>query len=606
MSINRLLAALCLLALGAASTATQAWAQPIRIGVLTDESGNFAALSGAGSVLAAKMAVADFGGSVLGRPIEIIDADHKNRTDLGVQIAREWYDSGVIAIADVVNSAIALGVQDLARQKQRFALMSGPGTVDITGPRCNPYTYLWTWDTYADATVPVHSIVSSGGSKWFFLAADFAFGAAMQRDATAALTQAGGFVVGSVKAPLGETDFSSYMLQAQSSGANVLALANGGVDLINSIKQAAEFGLTSSQRVVALALNITDVHSLGLDKAQGILVTEGFYWDHDDATRAWSKRFFAEQHAMPAQSQAGTYSAVLQFLKAVKAANTTDPDAVAAEMHKLPVDDMFAHGGHLRADGRMVHDMYLMQVKTPAESKYPWDYYKTLATVPRRRGVPPGGGRRLPAQRKMSWLQRLRPLLAQGRKLARASAFDFGGMIVFYVLLYTVGLKAAIAGTIVFLVADVVRHKIAKLGFPKIYILSSAMALGFGLVDLLAKTPFMIKYEAVITSLVLAGMFAFGARGKSMIQEMAEQQQGEALTDRPDIRRFFQLMTLMWASYFLVKAIVYAWIGAVLPIEQTMRIRPVIGTASLLVMVAISTQAQRLFSLGKRVGLLPA
>jgi branched-chain amino acid transport system substrate-binding protein len=288
----------------------------------------------------------------------------------------------VLAIVDVVNSSIALGVQDLAREKKKFALLSGPGTVDITGPRCNPYTYLWTWDTYADATVPVHTIVAAGGTKWFFLAADFAFGAAMQRDATAALTQAGGTVVGSVKAPLGETDFSSYLLQAQSSGANVLALANGGIDLINSIKQAAEFGLTTQQRVVALALNITDVHALGLDKAGGILVTEGFYWDHDDASRAWSRRFFERQHAMPAQSQAGTYSATLQFLKAIKAAGTTDPDAVAAEMHSLPVDDAFTHGGHLRPDGRMVHDMFLMQVKTPAESHYPWDYYTTLATVP--------------------------------------------------------------------------------------------------------------------------------------------------------------------------------------------------------------------------------
>jgi branched-chain amino acid transport system substrate-binding protein len=356
--------------------------EPIRIGVLTDESGNFAALSGPGSVIAARMAAEEFGGTVLGRPIQIIDADHKNRTDLGLQIAREWYDGGVLAIADVVNSSIALGVQGLAGQRKRFALLSGPGTVDITGPACNPYTYLWTWDTYADATVPVREIVGAGGGKWFFLSADFAFGAAMQRDATAALTAAGGIVAGGVKAPLGETDFSSYLLQAQASGATVLALANGGIDTINSIKQAAEFGLTAQMKVAALALNITDVHALGLDKAQGILVTEGFYWDRDEASRAWSRRFFARRHAMPAQSQAGTYSAVLQFLKAIESAGTTEPDAVAARMRALPVDDAFAHGGHLRADGRMVHDMFLMQVKTPAESRYPWDYYRTLATIP--------------------------------------------------------------------------------------------------------------------------------------------------------------------------------------------------------------------------------
>jgi branched-chain amino acid transport system substrate-binding protein len=345
-------------------------------------SGNFAALSGQGSVIAAQMAVADFGGTVLGRPVQIVAADHKNRTDLGLQIAREWYDGGVIAIADVVNSAIALGVEDLAGQRKRFALLSGPGTVDITGPRCNAYSYLWTWDTYADATVPVRAIVAEGGKRWFFLTADFAFGQTMERDAVAALIAAGGTVAGSVKHPLGETDFSSYLLQAQSSGADVLALANGGVDTINSIKQAAEFGLSQRERTAALALNITDVHSLGLEKAQGILVTEGFYWDHDDATRVWSKRFFERQHAMPTQSQAGTYSAVLSFLKAIAAAGSLDPDAVAAKMHALPIDDAFAHGGRLRGDGRMVHDMYLAQVKTPAESKYAWDYYKILATIP--------------------------------------------------------------------------------------------------------------------------------------------------------------------------------------------------------------------------------
>jgi branched-chain amino acid transport system substrate-binding protein len=363
--------------------ANAGWAQePIKIGVLTDMSGNFASVSGAGSVLAAQMAVEDFGGKVLGRPIEILQGDHKNRTDLGLQIAREWYDGGVIAIDDVVNSAIALGVEDLAGQKKKFALMSGPGTVDITGPRCNPYTYLWTWDTYADAVVPVRAIIAQGGKRWYFLTADFAFGTTMQRDATAALLAAGGEVAGSAKAPLGENDFSSYLLQAQSSGAQVLALANGGLDTINSIKQAAEFGIPKTMRVAALALNITDVHSLGLDKAQGSIVTEGFYWDHDDASRAWSRRFFERIHAMPTQGQAGGYSAVLSFLKAVQAAGSLDPDAIAAKMRALPVDDAFAHGGRVRGDGRMIHDMYLAQVKTPAESKYPWDYYSILATIP--------------------------------------------------------------------------------------------------------------------------------------------------------------------------------------------------------------------------------
>ena len=355
---------------------------PLKIGVLTDEAGNFAAVSGQGSVVAARMAAEDFGGSVLGRPIVVVDADHKNKPDLALSIAREWYDGDVYAIVDLVNSAVALAVQDLARQKGRIALFSGPGTVDLTGPRCAPTTFLWTWDTYADAVVPVQALMARGGRKWFFLTADFAFGAAMQRDATAALTAAGGTVAGFAKHPLGETDFASYLLQAQASGADVLALADGGADLINAIKQAAEFGITRTQKVAALALNITDIHALGLAQAQGLITTEAFYWDRDAAARAFSRRFLARHGAMPTQGQAGLYSAVLHMLKAMAAAGTDDPTAVAAMMRHLPVEDAFAHGGHVRGDGRMVHEMYLVQVKSPAESHEPWDYYRVLATVP--------------------------------------------------------------------------------------------------------------------------------------------------------------------------------------------------------------------------------
>jgi branched-chain amino acid transport system substrate-binding protein len=378
----RLMIGLLLLLAMPALAQNQPSQEPLRIGVLTDESGNFAGVSGAGSVIATRMAVEDFGGSVLGRPIVVLDADHKNKPDLALSIAREWYDGGVYAITELTNSAVALAVQDLAKQRNRIALFAGPGTVDITGPRCGPTTFLWTWDTYADAVVPVRALMERGGKKWFFLTADFAFGAAMQRDATAAVTAAGGTVVGAVKHPLGETDFASYLLQAQASGADVLALANGGGDLINAIKQAAEFGITRKQMVAALALNITDVHALGLERAQGLLTTEGFYWDRDEQSRAFSRRFLALHGAMPTQSQAGQYSSVLHMLKAIAAAGATDPLTVAAMMRKMPVEDAFAHGGKLRGDGRMVHDMYLVQIKSPAESRYPWDYYTILATVP--------------------------------------------------------------------------------------------------------------------------------------------------------------------------------------------------------------------------------
>ncbi len=356
--------------------------EPVRIGVLTDFSGNFAAVSGRGALVATLMAVEDFGGTVLGRPIEVLQADHKNKPDLALSFARGWYDNGVDAIVDIVNSAAALGVQDLARQKNRIAIVSGAGSVDLTGPRCSPTTFHWTWDTYADANVPVAALAKDGGLKWFFLTADFAFGTAMERDATAALTAVGGTVLGTAHHPLGETDFAAYLLKAQSSGADVVALANGGADTINSLKQAAEFGLTRKQKVAALAMNIPDIKAIGLEKAQGALVVEAFYWDRDEATRAWSKRFFDRVGAMPAQGQAGDYSAVMHYLKAVKAAGTTDASAVADKMRALAVDDMFTHGGIVRGDGRMIHDMYLMRVKSPSESKYPWDYYTIAETVP--------------------------------------------------------------------------------------------------------------------------------------------------------------------------------------------------------------------------------
>jgi branched-chain amino acid transport system substrate-binding protein len=365
-------------------SAVHATDEPIRIGVLTDESGPFSTLSGVGSVEAARMATEDFGGKVLGRPVEVIHADHQNKPDVGLQIARRWFENdGVEVIVDLANSAIALGVQELARQQGRITLTSTSGTADLTGKACSPLGAQWTWDTYAAAVAPARALVAEGYDTWFFITANFAFGAAMQRDAERAIKEAGGKIVGSMKHPLNTNDFASYLLQAQASGAKVVAFANGGSDAINSIKQASEFGLAAGgAKLATLALNITDVHALGLEKAQGIVFVEGFYWDSDDDARAWSRRFYERSKAMPSQMQAGVYSAVSSYLKAVQAASTDEPAKVMERMRALPVNDFFARNGRLRPDGRMVHDMYLVQVKTPAESKGDWDYYKVLRLIP--------------------------------------------------------------------------------------------------------------------------------------------------------------------------------------------------------------------------------
>ena len=356
----------------------------VRIGVLTDETGVFSSLSGEGSVEAARMAIEDLGGKVAGKPIELVHADHQNKTDIGLAIARRWFDNeGVDVIVDVPNSAIVLGVQQLAKEKNRVLLVSSGGTADLTGKACSPVGVHWTWDTYAFAASSAKSIVEQGGDTWFFLTADFAFGHAMQRDASRFVEAAGGKVVGSVRAPLGTTDFSSFLLQAQSSGAKIVALANGGSDMTNSIKQAAEFGITKGgQRLAALAAYITDVHAVGLEGAQGLLLTTSFYWDRTAASRAWSKRFFARRGVMPTQAQAGVYSAVAHYLKAVDAIKSDEAKAVVTKMRAVPIHDFFADNGHIRPDGRMVHDMYLVEVKKPAESHYPWDYYKILKTIP--------------------------------------------------------------------------------------------------------------------------------------------------------------------------------------------------------------------------------
>jgi branched-chain amino acid transport system substrate-binding protein len=359
--------------------------ESVKIGVMNDQSSIYADLSGLGGVEAAKMAIEDFGGKVLGRPIEFISADHQNKPDVAANLANRWYDvDNVDVIVDVPNSAAVLAIQEIARQKKKLVMVSTGGTSEFTGAKCSPYGAHWTYDTYALAAGTARALVQEKAMKWYFITAEYAFGQALQRDTTKFVTEAGGTVVGSSTHPFPNQDFSSYLLSADSSKADVVALANAGGDTINAIKQAREFNLfkQGNKRLVALLMFISDVNSLGLNTAQGIVLTTGFYWDLNDETRAWSKRFFERRKSMPTMTHAGVYSAVTHYLKAVQAAGTKDSLTVMKKMRDTPVNDFFAKNGVLRADGRMVHDMYLVQVKTPAESKYPWDYYKVLRTIP--------------------------------------------------------------------------------------------------------------------------------------------------------------------------------------------------------------------------------
>ena len=369
------------LLLGTAASA-QVSNDAVRIGVLTDMNGNLASLSGKGSVVAATMAVEDFGGKVLDKKIEIVSADHQNKADIGTQIVNKWIDvEGVDMIIDVPNSSVALAVQEVAKQKNRVFIASAAGTAALTGKACSPTGIHWTWDTYAAAVSTAKAIVDEGNKNWFFLTADYAFGHAMEADVSRIVKAQGGKVAGSVRHPTNTSDFSSFLLQAQASGADVMALANGGSDTSNSLKQAQEFGLTKKFKIAALAIFITDVHALGPQAAQGLLLTTAFYWDRTPESRAWSKRFFERHGAMPTMSQAGVYSAVMHYLMAIATAKTDQALPVVASMKAAPINDMFATNGKIREDGRMVHDMYLVQVKAPADVKQPWDYYKVLRTV---------------------------------------------------------------------------------------------------------------------------------------------------------------------------------------------------------------------------------
>jgi len=378
----------------AALMAAPALAQQISVkaGVLNDRSGLYADLSGEGSVIAARMAVEDFKAADKGIKVEIVSADHQNKPDVGSTIARTWYDQdGVDLILDVPTSSVALAVNQITKEKNKIHINSGAASSDLTGKACTPNTVHWTYDTYALAQGTGGAMVKAGGDTWFFMTADYAFGHALERDTGAIVTKNGGKVLGAVRTPFPGTDFSSFLLQAQSSKAKVIGLANAGGDTINSIKQAGEFGITSGgQKLAGLLVFLTDVHSLGLATAQGLVLTESFYWDTNDQTRSWSDRFAkANGGKKPTMVQAGVYSGMLHYLKAVEAAKSKDSAAVMAKMKELPTDDPLFGKGSVRADGRKMHDMYLFEVKKPAESKGPWDYYKQISVLPAEQAFRP-------------------------------------------------------------------------------------------------------------------------------------------------------------------------------------------------------------------------
>ncbi|WGR75080.1 MULTISPECIES: ABC transporter substrate-binding protein [unclassified Bradyrhizobium] len=356
----------------------------VKIGVLNDQSGPYSEVSGAGSVDAARMAIEDFGGSVLGQPIELIVGDHQNRADIGLGIAKRWFDvDGVNTVVDIPNSSVALAIQSLARERKKIVLYSSAGASELTGKACSPYGIHWTYDTFAITAAPVRAAIQSGLKSWYFITVDFAFGHALQRDATRTIDLAGGKVLGATRHPFNLSDFASALLAAQASKADIIALANAGADTSNALKQAAEFGLPKAgQKVAALGLTINEVHALGLEVTQGTLLTESFYWNLDDQSRAWSDRFMQRNKKMPTMLQAGVYGAVTHYLKAVANADTTESDAVLAAMRKLPINDMMTKDGRIREDGRVLRDFHVFQVKAPSESKGPWDYYKLLKTIP--------------------------------------------------------------------------------------------------------------------------------------------------------------------------------------------------------------------------------
>jgi branched-chain amino acid transport system substrate-binding protein len=391
----------CALAVSATSALAQT-KPPLKLGGILDMSGLYADITGPGSETAAKMAAEDFGGEVLGRKIEIVAADHLNKADVAANLARDMLDNqGVEMLYDVAASATALAAGEIAKARNKIVIYNGPATIALTNEACGPYTVHYTYDTFGQANVTGLAAVKSGLDTWFFLTADYAFGQALEKDTTNVVLKNGGKVLGSVRHPLNTSDFSSFLLQAQASKAKVIGLANAGGDTINAIKQAAEFGLMKGgQKASPLLVFITDIDSIGLETAQGLLLSEGFYWDLNDETRAFSKRFMERTKRPPTTAQAGVYSSVTHYLKAVKAAGTTDAAAVIKVMKETPINDMFAKNGKIREDGRMVHEMYLFDVKKPSESKARWDYYKLVGTVPGNEAFQPLEQSRCPLVKK--------------------------------------------------------------------------------------------------------------------------------------------------------------------------------------------------------------
>src|SRR5512141_784041 len=382
---RKLLAVAAAAALSAGAANAQISGNVVKIGVLNDQSSLYADLGGQGSVTAAKMAIEDFKAKDKGLNVEVVFADHQNKPDVGSQIARKWYDSeGVDVILDVPNSGVALAVNQITRDKGRAFLVSGAASADLTGKACSPNTIHWTYDTWMLANGTGSAIVKTGGDTWFFITADYAFGHALERDTAAVVTKNGGKVLGSVKVPLNNQDFSSFLLQAQASKAKIIGLANAGGDTTNSIKQAAEFGIVKGgQNLAGLLVFLTDVHALGLQNAQGLIITNTFYWDSNDQTRAFAKRFAERDKGIhPSMVHAGVYAAVLHYLKAVEALKSDDGAKVVAKMKEMPTDDPLFGKGTIRVDGRKIHPAYLVEVKKPSESKGPWDYYKVRATIP--------------------------------------------------------------------------------------------------------------------------------------------------------------------------------------------------------------------------------
>src|SRR6478735_2392450 len=374
-NLRKLIFVLSCSVLAQSAYAQQASDGVVKIGILNDQSGVYADFGGKWSVEAARMAVQDFGGKVLGVPVEIVSADHQNKPDVASSIARQWYDTEKVdAIMELTTSSVALAVQGLSKEKQKITMVTGAATSDLTGKQCSPYGFHWAYDTHALAAGTGGALVEKDGNKWFFLTADYAFGYSLEQQTSDFVTANGGKVVGSVRHPLSTSDFSSFLLQAQSSGAKVIGLANAGLDTANAIKQAAEFGISQGgQHLAALLFTLAEVHGLGLQAAQGLTLTEGYYWNRDDESRKFGKRFFERTGKMPNMIHAGTYSAVTQYLKAVQKAGTDETEAVAKALHEMPVEDVFAGKGTVGPNGRMFHDMYLLQVKKPEESKQPWD-----------------------------------------------------------------------------------------------------------------------------------------------------------------------------------------------------------------------------------------